>query len=191
VAVSEVELAIAADGAARVAWRVGDPALTRWDLERRRRPAPDAAWSAPLRVAEDLRPDGQGWCRWLDAATQPGEELEYTALALRDGQRVLLGSLTVPATPLATRLLGAHPNPFNPSTTLEFTLGAPGRVALDVLGVDGRRVAGLLDGVLPSGRHAATWDGRDDAGHLQASGVYLARLRHAGGAETCRLLLLK
>ena len=191
VAVSAVDLALAADGAARVAWRVGDPSLTRWDLERRRRPAPGASWSGALRVAEDLRPDGEGWCRWRDASPQPGEELEYTALARRDGQRVLLGRLLVPATPLATRLVGAHPNPFNPSTTVEFTLGAPGRVALDLLDVEGRRVRRLVDGLLPAGRHAALWDGRDEAGRLQASGVYLAQLRHAGGAETCRLLLLK
>lgn len=194
VAVSQVELALEADGgAARIAWQVGDPAYAEWDLEGRRRPA-GGDWDAPQGLATGLRPGAGGWCIWRETDLPAGGELELTAIGHAAGEpalRVLLGRLAVPAVALRSGLVGSFPNPFNPATTIAFTLAAPGRASLDILGVDGRRLARLVDEALPAGRHERVWDGRDDEGRPLASGLYLAQLRWSGGAESRRLLLLK
>lgn len=193
-AVSEVSLGLTPDGAAAlIAWRVGDPTYAEWDLEGRRRPA-GGDWDAPRLLAAGLAPGAGGWCAWREAALPAGGELELTAIGHAAGEpplRVLLGRLAIPAVALRSGLVGSFPNPFNPSTTITFSLAAPGRVSLDILGVDGRRLARLADETLPAGRHERLWDGRDGEGRPQASGVYLAQLRWAGGAESRRLLLLK
>ena len=73
-----------------------------------------------------------------------------------------------------------HPNPFNPSTRIEFSLRAPAAVELGVYDTRGRRVAVIARGALPQGRHVAVWSGRDDRGRLVPSGTYLARLSVRG-----------
>jgi len=92
--------------------------------------------------------------------------------------------------PDAPTLTDAFPNPFNPSTTLAFTLPAAGTVRLDVYDVTGRRVRRLLDGPAAAGRNEVVWDGRDDAGRALASGAYLARLTAPRAAPSTRRLTL-
>ena len=91
------------------------------------------------------------------------------------------------------RLYQNHPNPFNPSTSIPFTV--PGTVAarsavhLAVYDVSGALVKTLVSGVLPGGRHEARWDGRNERGGAVASGIYFARLQ-AGGTQDARKLIL-
>lgn len=88
--------------------------------------------------------------------------------------------------------LGANtPNPFNPSTTLAFRLAETGRVRLGVFDVRGRLVRSLVDGSLPAGDHAVTWQGRNDAGELVSSGTYFVRLMAPDHAETRTITLVK
>jgi hypothetical protein len=89
------------------------------------------------------------------------------------------------------QLHGGQPNPFNPSTTLRFTLGRPMTVALDIVDVRGRLVRHLQAGELSAGDHAARWDGRDDSGAAVAGGVYLAQLKGKGASALAKLLLVK
>ena len=49
----------------------------------------------------------------------------------------------------------------------------------------------LEDGVVQAGRIESVWDGRDDAGRAVATGVYLVRLRGAGGEESRKAILLR
>lgn len=106
-----------------------------------------------------------------------------------------LQTTAVPEAPVAAaaplHLHGSHPNPFNPSTTLTFTLDRPMAVSLEVLDVRGRLVRQLRSGVLAAGDHAVRWDGRDDAGATVAGGVYLARLAGEGGSALTKLMLVK
>ncbi|MEZ4397372.1 MAG: FlgD immunoglobulin-like domain containing protein [Candidatus Krumholzibacteriia bacterium] len=90
------------------------------------------------------------------------------------------------------RLQQNHPNPFNPSTTIPFTLAAPGRVTVEIVDVAGRRMRTLLRNVeQPEGPNQIHWNGRDDAGRPLASGVYFARLTLDGDAEQKKMLLIK
>ena len=95
-------------------------------------------------------------------------------------------------TPGAHRLGACRPNPFNPSTTIEFTLGESARVDLAVYDLAGRRVRRLVaDERLDAGPHHATWDGRDARGQVVSAGVYLYRLRAGGFSDSKRMTLVK
>lgn len=88
-------------------------------------------------------------------------------------------------------LLRCHPNPFNVTTQLAFELSGGRRVSLDVFDLLGRRVRTLTAGALPAGTHTICWDGRDDGGSDLASGVYVARLSHAGDTRARAMTLLR
>jgi hypothetical protein len=83
------------------------------------------------------------------------------------------------------------PNPFNPRTTIRFTLPGDGVARLAIYDLAGRLVRTLVAGPLAAGEHEAVWDGCDDAGRAQASGSYLARLEAGGGVRTVRMALVR
>jgi hypothetical protein len=95
--------------------------------------------------------------------------------------------------PEAAALLQNYPNPFNPTTRIEFDVprGRPQAVTLRVYDVTGARVRTLADEVLPAGRHARVWDGRDDRGNTVGTGVYFYQLRTGGLVATRKTVLLK
>jgi DNA-binding beta-propeller fold protein YncE len=68
------------------------------------------------------------------------------------------------------------PNPFNPVTTIRYTLPLPGQVELSIYNTLGQRVRRLVDAFEFTGEHTQTWNARDDSGRPVASGVYLYRL---------------
>ena len=84
-----------------------------------------------------------------------------------------------------------HPNPFNPSTTIAFTLSRDLPVQLDVLDVRGHRVNELYVGTLSSGSHAVVWNGRDARGEAVGSGVYFYRLTAGNEVQTGKMILAK
>ncbi len=88
-------------------------------------------------------------------------------------------------------LAQASPNPFRPSTSITYHLPAAGPVSLRIYDVQGRLVRTLVDTNQQAMTHTAVWNGRDDGGHLAASGVYFARLEAAGQNATRRLVLLR
>ncbi|MCK4408946.1 MAG: T9SS type A sorting domain-containing protein, partial [Candidatus Eisenbacteria sp.] len=77
-----------------------------------------------------------------------------------------------------------RPNPFNPRTTVEYTVATPGHVTLRVYDLAGRAVRTLVDGDVEVGEHRVVWDGTTDAGQRAASGVYFVRLESFDGSKT-------
>ena len=88
--------------------------------------------------------------------------------------------------PLTFGLHPSYPNPFNPSTTMQYSVAATGHVLLRVFDVTGREVATLEEGIREPGRYSVVWDAADLAG-----GVYFYRLTAGGFTETRSVLLLK
>ena len=91
----------------------------------------------------------------------------------------------------AAVILRAHPNPFNPATTLLFDLPRAGQARLALYDPSGRRVALLHEGALEAGPAFFEWDGRDDRGRELAGGVYLANLVFEGGSRQVKLVMIR
>ena len=83
--------------------------------------------------------------------------------------------------PRVNRLGQNRPNPFNPETTIPFSTAAQGRASIRVYDVAGRLVRTLVDQVLPSGDHAAHWNGEGNHGSRVASGIYFYRIVFPSG----------
>lgn len=86
---------------------------------------------------------------------------------------------------------GATPNPFNPQTDIRFNLQIDSIVNLVIYDVRGRVVRTLKYGTVEKGSHVVTWDGRDDKGRGQASGVYLVRLQVGKLQRSMRITLVR
>lgn len=100
--------------------------------------------------------------------------------------------ITAAAGPVAAGVvLRASPNPFNPSTTINFSLPVAGRATLAVFDVAGRRVSTLVDGVVAAGASSCVWEGRDDGGRDVPSGVYQVRLTAAGTVQREQVTLVR
>jgi hypothetical protein len=100
--------------------------------------------------------------------------------------RPVTGVKPRPESPEGFRLHECYPNPFNPATTIEYSLASAGPVTLKVYDALGREVAVLVDGELPAGSYAARWDASG-----AASGVYVVRLQGDGNTATVKTMLLR
>lgn len=90
-----------------------------------------------------------------------------------------------------TALLQNQPNPFNPTTRIEFTMERAGKATVRVFDVTGKRVRTVFSGDAKAGPNSVVWDGRDERGHSVGSGVYLYRLLSGDVVQTRKMMLLK
>ena len=88
--------------------------------------------------------------------------------------------------PQEFRLLTNYPNPFNPSTTITYTLPEPAPVTLAVYSITGQKVVTLVDEAMGAGTHIVVFDGTDSP-----SGLYFYRLESPGYTKTGKMLLVK
>jgi hypothetical protein len=123
---------------------------------------------------------------------------EYQTTQLRPFLKVWYLSSTAVEEPAPVQpVIGAQllepnaPNPFNPSTTIHYTIPADGPVRLAVYDLSGRLVHRLVDGPQLAGRHAAEWDGRDASGRSLGSGVFFYRLETGAVTETRKMTMVK
>lgn len=108
------------------------------------------------------------------------------------GQQMILDHTATSAPVLPRELmLSTAPNPFNPSTSIEFALPAAGRTQIRIYDVRGQLVRRLFEQDLDAGHHAVRWNGTDDNGAHVASGVYHLRLVHSVGTLTRKLTLVE
>jgi hypothetical protein len=88
--------------------------------------------------------------------------------------------------PAARAAVTSYPNPFNPATTLQFSVPRTGNVSLKVYDVAGRVVADLHQGELNAGQFTVNFDGAN-----LASGTYFARLQGDGFEAVQKMQLVK
>ncbi len=91
--------------------------------------------------------------------------------------------------PFALRL--AYPNPFNPKTTLGFTLPRTSHVSLDIFDVRGRLVRNLVDDDFEAGLHEVPWNGLDNGGRGVSAGVYFSRMQTDEFQQTGKMTLVR
>jgi flagellar hook assembly protein FlgD len=138
----------------------------------------------PLTAVSDLRVDDESQL-----------VLSKALLSTSDAAAVKVQGLSGPV-PTSFTLHQNYPNPFNPTTTIEFTLGAPGasgahNVELNVYNILGQRVVQLFSGLLPAGNHQVVWNGTDSREQKVASGIYLYKLQVDQESQTRKMVLLK
>ncbi len=90
-----------------------------------------------------------------------------------------------------TRVVSAHPNPFNPHITVDYEIDSTREVAIDIFNVRGQRVASLFNGVKTQGRYQVRWDGTNMTGAKVASGVYFVRTVSREYMDVRKIVLLK
>ena len=103
------------------------------------------------------------------------------------------GVETVDGVPTGTHaaIRKAYPNPFNPSTTLEFSVPRQGAVAVRIFDLQGRQIATLVNEAMNAGVYRVRWNGQDDGGRAQSSGIYFAQIQSGGSRQSVRLTMLK
>ncbi len=130
---------------------------------------------------------GRAWFGWVDnrigGLSVWANTLVYDPTDVADDTPVGL--------PLDFSLGENYPNPFNPTTTIPFSLATPARVSLSIYNVLGQEVARLIEQPMSAGEHRVTWDGRDRTGREVASGVYFYRLIADDFREMRKMLLLR
>jgi len=84
-----------------------------------------------------------------------------------------------------------YPNPFNPRTTVKYTVPSKGIVTITVYDARGARVATVFRGERAAGAYSVEWNARADDGAIVSSGVYFARIEQAGSIRTRKMVLLK
>ncbi len=94
-------------------------------------------------------------------------------------------------TPRVFALKANYPNPFNPMTKISFSLPEAQDVRLNVYGVDGTKVATLINETRSAGLHEVVWTGRNDAGQSVASGMYFYRIEAGPYSQVRKMTLMK
>lgn len=188
---------------------VQDIARTVWDG------VVDITWSAPLDPEYTLlgyevyRRVGAGvfelaatvqTTQFSDALPLIGQYQYYVKSKYAEGRsrpsdylNVNWSGVSNPDTPpqLMTALQANYPNPFNPSTTIAFSLAEASPVKLSIYNLKGQKVKSLHHGALSAGSHTITWQGDDDAGRKVSSGIYLIRYETPQKAYTRKAMLMK
>ncbi len=84
-----------------------------------------------------------------------------------------------------------RPNPFNPTTTIAYSIAQPGDVLLEIYNVAGQKMRTLVDERRSSGPHEVVWDGRNDRGEPAGSGIYFYRITSETFTSSRKMILLK
>ncbi|MCP4290772.1 MAG: T9SS type A sorting domain-containing protein, partial [bacterium] len=84
-----------------------------------------------------------------------------------------------------------YPNPFNPSTRIEFVLPQADKVSVKVFNLRGQLVQQLMNDEQPAGRGHVMWNGTNEKGHTVSSGVYFYEVRTSDEAKVGKMMLIK
>ena len=85
----------------------------------------------------------------------------------------------------------SYPNPFNPSTTIEFDVATPESISLVVYDLTGKEVFTLASGYHMPGKYSMVWNAVDNNGDQVSSGMYIYQLRTSESVITKKLVLLR
>ncbi|HOT40126.1 MAG TPA: T9SS type A sorting domain-containing protein, partial [Candidatus Syntrophosphaera thermopropionivorans] len=96
-----------------------------------------------------------------------------------------------PLLPAVTELKGNFPNPFNPSTTIAYSVKNTAPVSIDIFNVKGQLVRTLVNEVKTAGNYKIVFDGLDNNHRPLASGIYFCRMQAGDYRQTHKMLMLK
>jgi hypothetical protein len=145
-------------------------------------------------LAANLHGDVANMIDYLDVTAEAGIVYRYRLEAEgRPDLSMTTDEIMVPVQRM--HLYQNHPNPFNPATTIPFTVpgsgGSSRNVVIAVYDVNGARVKTLASGALSAGRHEVRWNGRNERDENVASGVYFVRLSSGSFEDVRKIVLLR
>ena len=171
-------------GGVELAWEFSsDEALDGFTIYR------GQAQSSPVVIASG---DARTTRSYTDASVEPGTTYQYTLVIRTAGGDEFRSPMATASMPRAlTTLAQNFPNPFNPRTTIAYTVGTRAPITIEIFDASGILVRRLDEGVREAGSYSVEWDGRDAANRSVGSGVYFYRFSGVKGAETRKMVLLK
>jgi hypothetical protein len=92
--------------------------------------------------------------------------------------------------PESNSSLSNYPNPFNPTTTIEFSIQNNSKVELSIFNIKGQKIITLANDVYANGTHSVIWNGDDKSGKIVSSGIYFYKLQVNGKMEAMKKCLL-
>lgn len=124
---------------------------------------------------------------WLQVSDMDGSDSFYGPINV-----VYIGSEPQnPGAPAITTLKGIYPNPFNPSTTISYSLAKAGDVNIRIFNSRGQLVRNYQQGLQNAGNYNLIWNGQDDNGQNMSSGVYFFRMQAGDKVFSSKAVLLK
>jgi DNA-binding beta-propeller fold protein YncE len=162
-------------------------------------------------VGANLNPDGialdltAGKVYWAQEYAADRDKIMRMNLNGTNPEEVLVGNFglisdlvfigdvadVVGSSPGTGAALSSWPNPLTDHATIRLALPESGPVRLGLYAADGRRIAAILDGVLPAGNHDVDWTGRDEAGRAVPGGVYFYRAEIGGRSTTAKVTVTR
>ena len=88
-------------------------------------------------------------------------------------------------------LIGAYPNPFNPSTNILFDIPVEARVIIEIYGLQGNKIRTLTNDLYGEGRYQIIWDSKNDFNNDVPSGIYFCTMKSQDYFKTIKLVLVK
>ena len=124
---------------------------------------------------------------WVTAQNVDGE-IASTAI-----DSFIVGTLSLENEPLPYRfkVLGNYPNPFNPTTSINFIVNYNSEIILSIFSLNGELIRQFRSTVLQPGNQSVFWDGKDKANNKVASGVYIYSVQSGEYSEFKKMTLLK
>ncbi|MBN2572499.1 MAG: T9SS type A sorting domain-containing protein [Ignavibacteriales bacterium] len=84
-----------------------------------------------------------------------------------------------------------YPNPFNPSTKIDFSIPKSSQVSITIFNITGEKIIELVSGNFSAGTYYVNWNGRNQFGTQVASGIYFYQIKADKFTETKKMMLLK
>jgi hypothetical protein len=104
---------------------------------------------------------------------------------------VLPTSSEITEIPMKTALQANFPNPFNPVTTISYSLSETEPIKINIYNSKGQIVRALVHEMKPAGFHQVEWNGLDEQNHPVASGIYLYQLKTKNINQIKKMIMLK
>ncbi|MFC1785892.1 right-handed parallel beta-helix repeat-containing protein [Candidatus Neomarinimicrobiota bacterium] len=106
-------------------------------------------------------------------------------------QSVYLDTEDIKSSPATSILNQNHPNPFNPSTTISYSLPEESKVTISIYNLLGKQITQLTSSTQHSGTRTIQWNGTDQQGNLVPAGIYFYQLQAGDFSQTKKMVLMK
>jgi len=141
-----------------------------------------------LRDENETNSSGQDF---YDSWVAHGKSAPEVMVRVRAAVNVTVTDDGIAGTPLIYNLEQNFPNPFNPSTRIDYSIAEKAHVFIAAYDVAGRRVSVIVDAEQEPSRYSVTWNGTDENGRTLSSGIYFIRYRAGGYTFTRKAVLLR